>query len=427
MGYHHPAFQGPVSKGLCSYVDLFPIPSLGQGRDYGDGIINLDDIAILASCWLDDSLDCMDIDLIPDGIINLEDFGFFYPCWLMVDEQGPEPAEWEQVPNAVSSASIAMEAKAAFDSWGWDVEYQFERTIDIGDPCSWQELNTWGPVQTYQDDGLVTGQQYWYQFKVRDLSPNLNTSYSEILSATPIFDTEPPSPDPMTWATVPYATSSSTIAMTATTATDPSGVEYQFDETSANPGGSDRSWGDDPSYINSGLSVSTQYCYRVMARDKSINQNETGWSVPPPACATTGGTGGNLPPYPIDGNPGDRAKWDPVVVGTTTGHPRERFDQENGRYYHTMRAAEAIDPELGVAAVAYYFERITGPAIPPSGWQYPGQIGVIAREWEVEAPQGSTYCYTVKYGDTPIPLPSPPPPPEAVSEPSDSTEGCVIP
>jgi hypothetical protein len=40
----------------------------------------------------------------------------------------------------------------------------------------------------------------------------------------------------MTWVSVPAATGSSTIDMTATTASDPSGVQYYFDETSGNPG-----------------------------------------------------------------------------------------------------------------------------------------------------------------------------------------------
>jgi len=99
-------------------------------------------------------------------------------------------------------------------------------------------------------------------------------------------DTDPPVPDPMTWATVPAADSDSAISMTATTATDPSGVSYYFDETSANPGGNDSSWQADPDYTDDGLSASTQYCYRVKARDNSANQNETAWSSPD-ACATT--------------------------------------------------------------------------------------------------------------------------------------------
>jgi len=98
-------------------------------------------------------------------------------------------------------------------------------------------------------------------------------------------DTTPPTPDPMTWATPPYATGESSIAMVATTASDPSGVEYYFDETSGNPGGSDSGWQDSTSYTDTGLQAGTQYCYTVRARDKSPNQNTTADSST--ECATT--------------------------------------------------------------------------------------------------------------------------------------------
>jgi hypothetical protein len=100
---------------------------------------------------------------------------------------------------------------------------------------------------------------------------------------TPDYD--PPTPDPMTWASVPAAGGTDSITMTATTASDPSGVSYYFDETSGNPGGSDSGWQSSPNYTDSGLSPSTQYCYQVQARDNSTNQNATGWSTI--ECATT--------------------------------------------------------------------------------------------------------------------------------------------
>ncbi|MHC4498409.1 MAG: Calx-beta domain-containing protein, partial [Planctomycetota bacterium] len=104
-----------------------------------------------------------------------------------------------------------------------------------------------------------------------------------VLSSLSGPDTTPPSPDPMTWATAPYATGSTSIAMTATTATDTSGVEYYFECTSG--GGNDSGWQDSTSYTDTGLTPDTQYCYRVQARDKSTNQNATAWSTTD--CATT--------------------------------------------------------------------------------------------------------------------------------------------
>ena len=67
--------------------------------------------------------------------------------------------------------------------------------------------------------------------------------------------------------------------MIATTAGDASGVEYYFDETTGNIGGSDSGWRNGPIYEDSGLDINTTYSYRVIARDKSENHNATDWST----------------------------------------------------------------------------------------------------------------------------------------------------
>jgi hypothetical protein len=116
-------------------------------------------------------------------------------------------------------------------------------------------------------------------------------------------DYEPPAPDPMTWAIAPHATGSSSISMTATTASDSSGVQYYFDETLGNPGGSDSGWQDSPSYTDTGLDPNTEYTYQVEARDKSANQNETGWSDPCSATTDPDGSEPNLVGHwPLDDN-----------------------------------------------------------------------------------------------------------------------------
>jgi len=90
-------------------------------------------------------------------------------------------------------------------------------------------------------------------------------------------DTDPPSPDPMTWSSPPAAVDAFSITMTATTATDPSGVKYYFECTAG--GGNDSGWLDSPTYVDSGLQPNTQYTYRVKASDKAATPNETGWST----------------------------------------------------------------------------------------------------------------------------------------------------
>jgi hypothetical protein len=111
---------------------------------------------------------------------------------------------------------------------------------------------------------------------------SLDTIYVDdmyITSTGGVPDTEPPTPDPMEWAMPPYATGSTAISMTATTASDGSGVEYYFDEITGNSGGSDSGWQYSPTYIDTGLQPNTTYTYQVKARDKSANQNETAFSL----------------------------------------------------------------------------------------------------------------------------------------------------
>jgi glucuronoarabinoxylan endo-1,4-beta-xylanase len=101
-------------------------------------------------------------------------------------------------------------------------------------------------------------------------------------------DTTPPSPNPMAWAVggEPNALGSSSITMTAATATDNDNppVEYYFECT--NHGDANGIWQTSPTYIAQGLEPLTQYTFRVKARDSYLTPNLTGFSDT--ASATTG-------------------------------------------------------------------------------------------------------------------------------------------
>ncbi len=95
--------------------------------------------------------------------------------------------------------------------------------------------------------------------------------------ADSIEDVAAPAPDPMTFDSAPALTEETLIIMTATTASDPNGVQYYFTCTSGN--GNDSGWQDSPTYTDAVAAGST-YSYSVMARDKSSNFNRTAPSAP---------------------------------------------------------------------------------------------------------------------------------------------------
>ncbi len=149
---------------------------------------------------------------------------------------------------------------------------------------------------------------------------SLDTIYVDDMYITSVSGGTPPTPNPMTWTTLPHATGSSSISMTATIASDPSGVEYYFAETSHNPGGSDSDWQDSRTYEDTDLQSNTTYTYQVKARDKSTDHYETELSSAESATTTTStstGPGQATDPTPFDGKPDVNRKT--VTLNWTAG------------------------------------------------------------------------------------------------------------
>jgi len=286
------------------------------------------------------------------------------------DPPTPNPATFASAPSADSDTAISMTATTGSDASG-PVEYYFDETS--GNPGG--SDSGWQTSTSYTDTGLTASTQYTYTVQMRDSIPNTGTASSPANATTdPPPDTTPPTPDPATWASVPSAGSDTAVSMTATTATDPSGVEYYFYETSGNPGGSDSGWQDSTSYTDTGLSGSTQYCYELQARDKSPNQNVTAWSTN--ECATTQVTPDTTPPTP------DPMTWssNPAAGGTDN---------------ISMTATTASDP----SGIQYYFDETTGgPGGTDSGWQ------ASASNTDTGLSASTQYCYEVTARDQSVNL-----------------------
>jgi hypothetical protein len=262
------------------------------------------------------------------------------------------------VPYSNSTSSISMAAKKAYDIWSKDdVQYYFECS-DANHSSEWQN------EQEFLSQGLVAGRQYSYRVKAKDVRGN-ETKFSSYASAVVNEDSTAPTPNPMTWAVLPAALSNTEITMTASTATDASGVEYGFRRI-----GGPTVWQDGRVFTDTGLDPLTQYTYQTAARDKSDNQNMTGWSVE--ASATTSET--PAPPDTIPPVTGLYANIYKAAFSTTTfpeqpaspggRNPVEVYDSSDG-YHHRMIAADATDDS---PPVQYRFICVDDSRF-SSGWQ----------------------------------------------------------
>jgi hypothetical protein len=249
-----------------------------------------------------------------------------------------------------------MTAETAFDSWGGSVEYYFE-CVTGNDSNS-----VWGPNTTYTSTGhLDPNIAYGYRVKTSDERGH-ETLWSAVgyaVTGQLLPDHNSPQPDPMTWATVPTATGSTSITMKSTTATDSTPpVEYYFECT--NHGEANSVWQTNQTYVVTGLTPSTLYTFKVKARDNASPPNETGWSDPCSAT-TTAETPVNHAPV--------------LAVPNWTVTPYETGSGADA--YAHMTAGVATDPDGD--GVEYYFQCIDYPGI-FSGTCGPEAVG-YSRDW----------------------------------------------
>ncbi len=109
------------------------------------------------------------------------------------------------------------------------------------------------------------------------LADDTRNEYDLDITIGTFADTDPPTPNPMTFASPPVPLTDSSITMTATTATDliTPPVSYYFES----PDGHSSAWQSGTAYVDNGLAANTRYQYRVKARDNADPPNETATST----------------------------------------------------------------------------------------------------------------------------------------------------
>ncbi len=338
---------GGTPEASMSTSDLGSLADLNN-----DGYIGLHDLGRLAEKWLFLE-DLLAEDLNRDGAVDFNDFGIMAFSWryglATPHPPTPETMTWAVKPYAIGTSTIAMVATTAVSTDGTTVQYYFEDFHNPQFNSGWLTFPA-GQEARWEDTELPPLSTVSYRVKARNRGNQLETEWSEVASArTGAEDSTAPTPSPSTWEEQPRAVSATTIRMVATTATDVSGVEDQFECTS-HPSRSS-GWQDSRTYEVTSLPHG-QYTFRTQARDKSANRNATTFSVQVTADLQ--------PPTP------DPMQWEV--------EPYETNAMEKDFTFHaTMVAAQATDD---MTEVEYLFECTTQPGF-SSGWQTSREYSVL--------------------------------------------------
>lgn len=185
-------------------------------------------------------------------------------------------ASFSYGPVGIANGQITMTATQAANASG-KVEYKFDRTLPTAASSGWRSSATW------TQSGLTTGTSYTYTVTVRDGRGNTSAP-SAPATAIARDDAAPRLPIAAAhWQMLPYATIDNKVSMTAQAATDPSGLEYQFNCVSG--GGPNSAWQASPTFVTTALADGT-YVYQYKVRDKSARNNESPYSTSYPAKIT---------------------------------------------------------------------------------------------------------------------------------------------
>ena len=135
-----------------------------------------------------------------------------------------------------------------------------------------------GSQQSYLSVPVAAASSYY----IRVSGYNGATGSYTLHVSGPDPDVTSPTPNPMTFNASPDGSpqgiSTTSVTMTATTATDPSGgIQYYF--TASGIGSHSSGWQSSTAYTDTGLQVNRNYSYKVKARDAALNETADSTSL----------------------------------------------------------------------------------------------------------------------------------------------------
>ncbi|MFH1236870.1 MAG: hypothetical protein V1648_00495 [Candidatus Aenigmatarchaeota archaeon] len=182
----------------------------------------------------------------------------------------PEPAQVSSL--ALGSAAATVTSVAASDG-GSGLHATAYRFYDSGVWSAWQASNV------YTNSSLAPNTMHCFRTQYRDNVSNIGTQSNETCNYT-LAD------QPSISRVACYYSGTHSCIVNFSMASNPSGVDYYIEETTANAGGSDENWTTwygEPSYTDGVSLPHTQYCYRIKAR----NQNDAETAYSSAVCNTT--------------------------------------------------------------------------------------------------------------------------------------------
>ena len=137
-----------------------------------------------------------------------------------------------------------------------------------------------GTTASYTHSGLADNTQYCYQ--VRATGSGGQSSWLGGPNCATTIDRSAPTPDPATVASV-TANSYSQITVVATSATEPHSAPAQYNISRVSPTYASSGWQAGATWVDTGLTGTTNYCYKVQYKDNLGNIG----TLSSQSCATT--------------------------------------------------------------------------------------------------------------------------------------------